>query len=460
MLPPGPRLPAALQLANWIVRPLPFLDRCRARFGDVFTLDVLGFGRWVVLASPQAIREVFTGDPHVLHAGEANWILGPVVGAHSVLLLDGAPHARQRRLLLPPFHGERMHAYASVMREETEREVDAWPFGEPFRLHPRLQSITLNVILRAVFGIQDEATHARVHDDIVRLLDTFETPITFFPFLHRDLGPLTPWRTFRARLDAVDREIYAEIARARAGPPEALERRTDVAALLLRARDEEGRPMTDVELRDELMTLLAAGHETTATSLAWAFDQILAHPAALARIEAELDALTGGGERPLGPGELARLEYLDAAIKESLRRRPIFPIVVRRLATEATVAGHALRAGTIVAPCIHLAQRRPDIYPDPDAFRPERFLGVKPDPFAWLPFGGGDRRCIGMAFALYEMKVVIATVLGRARLELAGSPSRVGRRGISIAPAGGVRVVLERRLARPGAPASTAALAR
>jgi len=442
-LPPGTSLPAPLQLAAWVGSPLRFLEHCVRSFGRVFTLRIAGMGDLVLVATPDAIREVFTGDPDVLHAGQANQLLGPFVGSASLLLLDGAQHRRERKLLMPPFHGERMQAYTEAMREATEASIAAWPMRAAFPIHKRMQDITLAVIVRTVFGIHDAREASAIAAMLAELLDAATaSPLRLLPvLLGIDLFKWAPWaRASRLKVQ-VDDALLAEIRRRRAAPPDPAD--PSVLSMLIDARDESGAPMTDQELHDELLTLLAAGHETTATSLAWAFDLLLEHPAALGRLRAELDEVVG--RRAITAADVPRLPYLEAVVRETLRLHPVIPMVARKTQAPFTVAGYDLPVGTYVCPSIVLAHRNPAIYPEPNAFRPERFLGAKVDPYAWLPFGGGARRCLGIAFALYEMKVVLGTVAQRARLSRHGGPARVKRRGITLAPSSGRPVVLEAR---------------
>jgi cytochrome P450 len=429
-LPPGPRMPAAAQTARWIARPLPYLDECARKFGDIFSVRWVGAGTMVMVSSPELVKQVFTADADVLHAGEGNALLEPMVGKHSLLTLDEGEHLRQRRLLLPSFHGERMQAYAETMREIAEATLAEWPVDEPFALHPYMQSITLDVILKTVFGADP---HGPLRAALVRLLDLSSNPIGMIPALFGlDIFKLAPWSR-RAQLKRrIDALIYEEIARRREAPTGG----TDVLSMMLEARDEAGNAMTDVELRDELVTLLVAGHETTATSLAWTFEQLLAHPPAFERLRAELAA--------------GKDDYLDAVIKEVQRLRPILPMVGRYVAKPFTLGAWTVPPGAFIAPCIYLSQRRPESYPEPGRFLPERWLGAKADPYTWLPFGGGIRRCIGMAFALFEMKIVLQTIVPRAALRFERGGSHVVRRAITLAPSKGVRVVLERRLASVG----------
>jgi cytochrome P450 len=430
-LPPGPAIPAFLQGLRYMRDPLAFLSGFRERYGDVFTVRFPYFGEIVYVASPELVKEVFTGSPAVLHAGEANaTVLEPAVGANSVLTLDDEPHMRQRKLLLPPFHGERVRRYGELVREVTRRDMESWPVGKPFALRQHTQWITLAVILRAVFGIVDEARVERA----TRLIDEFSdrvTLITKFPNLRRDLGPFSPWRRFlRARAE-LDEFIYEEIElrRDEAGDEE----RDDVLSLLLRARDDDGNPMSDEELRDELLTVVGAGHETTATALAWAMERLLRSPRVLERLRESLAA----GED----------EYLDATVKETLRTRPVIPDVARKLTAPISIAGYQLPAGSFVLPAIAALHYREDIFPDPDEFRPERFLGGKVDNYAWIPFGGGVRRCVGAAFAEFEMRIVLREFVERAQLRAADPrPERVRIRNITLAPAKGTGVVLERAL--------------
>jgi cytochrome P450 family 135 len=410
------------------------MESCLRRYGDCFTVRLASVGTFVFLADPAAIKAVFTGDPSVLRAGEANRPLEPVLGRHSVLLLDGAEHLRQRRLMLPPFHGERLERYGELIAEIADRELDRWPIGRPFPLQPRMQAITLEAILRVVFGIAEGARLAAMRRLLQRLMAASTSPAAMLPWLRRDLGPLSPWARFRRTAAAVDAALFEEIARRRADP--ALAGREDIFSMLVQARDEDGTPMTNQELRDELVTLLTAGHETTATALAWAFERLTRHPAALDRLAAEARDETDGA-------------YAEAVVKETLRLRPPIPVVARMLAEPVEIQGRVLPAGVRIAPCIYLTHRLPQVYGDPDGFRPERFLEEPPDTYGWLPFGGGVRRCIGASFAMFEMTTVLRTVAARARLRAAtgrGEPTR--RRAIVLAPGRGGRVVVEERLPR------------
>jgi cytochrome P450 family 135 len=429
-LPPGPRGPAALNMVRLGARPLETLLGWHRRYGDLFTVRYPVFGTGVYVADPQAIKELHTGDQSDLRAGEANAPLAIVLGARSVLVLDGAEHLRQRRLLLPPFQGSAVTAFRAVIREVAEREVAQWRPGDRFVMRERMRALTFEVIARAVFGVEQRERIERLREALVAVLDAqyvFLLPAA----LQRDLGRFSPGGRIARRLRAANALLYEEIGRRRGAPD--LDERTDVLSLLLRARDEDGAPMSDVELRDELMTMLLAGHETTATALAFAFDLLLRDPTVLARLRDELAAQDGGDA------------YLDAVVTETLRLRPIIDANQRRLTRPRVVAGWELPAGTSVYPAIAVVHRRADLYPEPDAFRPERFLDGRTESYAWLPFGGGIRRCIGAALAQAEMAEVIRAVVTRTELS-ARRPTTdaVVMRGITLVPRHGVPVEVAR----------------
>jgi cytochrome P450 len=427
-----------MQTAQWVARPIELMERCSRRYGDMFTLRPLGIGKAVFVSDPDAIKQIFTASPEVMRAGESNAFLQPVVGRRSILVLDGPSHLRQRKLMLPPFHGQRMQSYGDLIADVAERELAGWPVGKPFALRPHTQAITLEVIMRAVFGVEEADRLAELGRRLTHFMDTgtgrARWVATLMPMLQRRFGTdRSPWARFVAAREAVDGLLYDEIRRRRGVTD--LAEREDILSLLVQARDEDGSPMTDEELRDELMTLLVAGHETTATALAWAFELLLKNPGALAQLESEV---AEGGE-----------EYLDAVIKETLRLRPVLPIVGRNLTEDVTLGRYDLPAGTMVAPCIYLTHRRPDVYPEPERFKPERFVGVQPDTYAWLPFGGSIRRCVGASFAMFEMKVVIPVVLRELRLRAASpEPEPMRRRAITFVPEQDALVVAERRTER------------
>jgi cytochrome P450 len=421
MLPPGPRAPRPVQTLAWLWRPWPFLAGARRRYGDAFTIRIGAEPPWVVLSDPAAVREVFTGDPTLFHAGEGNRILLPLLGPNSVLLLDEDAHLRQRKLLLPPFHGDRLKGWTATMTEIAEREIGSWERGATIAVRDRMQDVTLDIVVRVIFGVRDGEGAGELHDALKRMLERTTGPRTMA--LLAMLGPerVEGSRLLRRDLEPVDALLYAAIGRRRAAAD--LDGRDDVLSLLLQARHDDGSPMSDRELRDELLTLLVAGHETTASALGWAAERLARHPHAWDR--------------------LAEEAYADAVVKETLRLRPVLPVVVRRLTRDAEVAGLPLRAGTVVAPCIQLVHRREDVYPEPLAFRPERFLDARPGTYTWFPFGGGIRRCIGAAFAELEMRVVLQAMGRRVRLQPADPrPEPPHRRAITLVPGRGGRVVV------------------
>jgi cytochrome P450 len=393
----------------------------------MFTIRVAYEGTWVMLADPEAIKQVFTGDPRVFHAGEGNQILATVLGQNSVLVLDEKPHMSQRKLLLPPFHGARMQGYEQTMSEIAEGEIGSWPTGTPYKLRPRMQAMTLEIILRTVFGVREGEAMTELRSALREFLDLTTNPRVLLPLLLIGPDRVRGFGPFRRRVDRVDELIYREIAaRRRAGD---VEERDDVLSLLVEARHEDGSPMSDVEMRDELLTLLVAGHETTATSLSWAVERLARNPEKLERLRAEV-----------GEG---RDEYLTATIQETLRLRPVISIVLRKLTEPVEIGGYELPAGVSVAPCVYLAHRNPEVYPEPDRFRPERFLENPPGTYTWIPFGGGVRRCLGAAFAQFEMAVVLKELVGRHQIRPANPKSeRVFRRAITETPRHDARVVL------------------
>jgi cytochrome P450 len=412
-------------------QPLETLLGWYERYGVAFTVSYPVFGTGVYIAEPEAIRELFTGDQSDLHAGEANAPLSPVLGDHSVLVLDGREHMRQRKLLLPPFQGSAVRSFREVIREVAEREVAGWRPGAELVLRERMRALTFEVICRAVFGVTEPGRVERLRAALLAVVDSAGS-FAFPDFMQRDLGPWSPWGRLRRRLRAADALLYEEIRRRRSAAD--LDERDDVLSLLLRARDDDGNGMSDVELRDELMTMLAAGHETTATSLAFAFDLLLHNPAALGRLREELAAGDG--------------EYLEAVTTETLRVRPVIDAAERTLKAPRRLAGWELPVGIRVYPAIAIVHLREDLYPRAREFRPERFLGDGAESYTWLPFGGGIRRCIGAALAQAEMAEVIRVVLERVELEARrAKPDRVVMRGITMVPREGVPVRVGRQRA-------------
>ena len=429
-LPPGPSTPRALQTARWLVRPSAYMEECRRRYGDSFTLRIANEGTWVFVTDPEDVKQVFTGDPRLLHAGEANIVLLPVLGSNSVLLLDDDAHMSQRKLMLPPFHGERLKGYAGTIADVAEAEIDRWPLGEPLRAWPSMQALTLEVIMRTVFGVQDEERKARLAAALSEVLRWGGDPRRMAMLAVVGPKAVARSRLFRRVLDPADALMYEEIRNRRAAGD--LEQREDIMSLLLQAKHEDGSPMSDRELRDELVTLLTAGHETTATSLTWALERLVRHPEMLERLRDGDD------------------DYADAVVKETLRLRPTVSIVLRKLKEPMEIGGRLLPAGAIVAPCIYLMHRRADLYPDPLSFRPERFLEGQGGTYTWIPFGGGVRRCIGASFALLEMRIVLQTLARRLELSPADPrPERMNRRAIFLTPARGGEIVARARTREP-----------
>jgi cytochrome P450 family 135 len=429
-LPPGPDWNLAVSTWRWWRRPLDVLEHCRARYGETFSYRLPHEGTWVFVSDPESVKQVFTGDPRLLHAGEANIILLPFLGENSVLLLDEPEHMVQRKLMLPSFHGKRMQAYGELMAAIAAKEIESWPADRPLATRPRMQALTLEVILRTVFGLGEGERLERLRNELRSLIEMGTERrwvIAMVALGPRRIGRFPP---FRRALERVDRILFEEIEARRRAPD--LAEREDILSLLLQARHEDGTEMSERELRDELMTLLTAGHETTATALAWAIELLARHPEALDRLREEVEA---GDE-----------DYVDAVIKETLRLRPVIALVLRKLVEPMEIGGHLLPAGVSVAPSIYLLHRRPEIYPEPERFRPERFLEHPAGTYTWIPFGGGVRRCLGGAFAEYEMKVVLRELVSRRALRPVGSePERPVRRTITNVPSRGAEVIAEAR---------------
>jgi cytochrome P450 len=431
--PPGPRS-RALTAARWLSRPVELLESCRRRYGDAFTLDFPGAGKNVMLSDPSTVKEVFSRDRRGNGVPRTrDLLLEPVLGPRSILLLEGAEHLRRRKLMLPPFHGERMRAYRETIEAVTEREVGRWPPGRRFPLHRAMQAITLEVILGAVFGVTDPGRREGLRRRLLSILALGQSARTqVLGLAFRRLSSRGPYRIVEQRLALADELLLAEIGERRSDP--ALAEREDILSMLVAARFEDGEAMDDVEIRDQLMTLLLAGHETTATALAWTFDLLFRRPDAAERLAAELEA-----------GESA---YLEAVCRESLRVRPVVPAVGRRLAEPLRVGDYELAAGDFATPCIYLVHTREDLYPEPYAFRPERFLDASPETYSWIPFGGGTRRCLGAAFASFEMKTALRTILTRARLEPAtDEPEPIRRRNVTFSPGNGTPAIVTERIA-------------
>ncbi|BAT53018.1 cytochrome P450 [Nostoc sp. NIES-3756] len=442
-LPDGSSRFKWLQILKVILRPIETLEEIEQRYGDIFTSDLGVFPTQIIISNPQAIQELFTADAQLFDSGSGNFIIQPLVGTNSLILLDGDRHLQQRKLLMPSFHGERMRAYGQTIRNITEEVTSRWAIGKQFTARPYMQDISLQVILRTVFGLKEGERYQQIKQVLVEMLDSFNTPISviflFFKSLQRDLGPLTPWGRFIRRRQQLDELLYQEI-RERRQKSEA--NGEDILSLLLSARDENGQPMTDVELRDELMTMLFAGHETTAIALSWALYWIHYVPEVCEKLLQELNSIDVANADPMA---ITQLPYLNAVCSETLRITPVafftFPRVLKQ---PMKFMGYNLPKGMMIAPCVHLTHHRSDIYPEPKRFKPERFLERQFSPYEFIPFGGGNRRCLGMAFALFEMKLVLATILSQYSLELLDKvPLKPVRRGIVFAPPGGVHLMVK-----------------
>lgn len=444
--PPGPRLPTAAQALLLFRDPVGFLERCRRRYGPVFRVKFPGAPPFAFLTEASHARELYAHDGGGNKAGETRRpYLSPLVGEQSVLCLDGEAWQRQRQLLAPPLHGQRVAQWSEQIADIATREIDTWPVGQEIELRPRMQRITLEVILRLVFGIDDAGRLDRLRGLLPALLDAVDSPFVFgAPGVRERLErwplrriPGNPVRRFEAIRAETDELVYDEIARRRAEPDARLEQRTDLLSTLLLARDEQGNPMEDNELRDELLTLLTAGHETTATALAWSFERLVRHPAVLERLREEIDE---GGT-----------EYLDAVIKEVLRSRPVVFDTPRAVGNSIDIGGYTIPAGWWATAAIPLVHRTAELFPDPDSFDPERFLGEDPPVFGWIPFGGGQRRCLGSRLALLELHTVITAVLARRTLAVTDpSPEAQRVQHVTLAPARRARVVTELRACAHG----------
>lgn len=436
---PGPKTPRLIQILDWVADPLKFMEKYAKQYGDTFQVNLTG--QLVFISHPKAIEEIFKTNPKQFDSGPGNRLLTPLLGERSLALLDGIPHQRQRQLLMPPFHGERMQTYGELTCAIAEQVASKWEVGQPFSMRESTQQISLKIILKAVFGLDEGERYNKLEQLLSSALESLASPwkasMLFFQFLQIDLGAWSPWGRFLRQRQEINELLYAEIAERRQKlDPE----RSDILTMLLLARDEAGEPMSDRELRDELMTLLFAGHETTATALAWAFYWIHSQPEVYRKLSQELATL---GDNP-DPMAIIKLPYLNALCCETLRIYPVAMITFARIAkSPITIMGQQYEAGTALAPCIYLTHHREDLYPEAEKFQPERFLERQYSAYEFLPFGGSSRRCIGAAFAMFEMKLVLATILRRYSLALADKqPVKPVRRGVTLAPAGGVKMVI------------------
>jgi cytochrome P450 len=436
-LPPGPGLIATF---DFIRNPFRFLDECARRYGDWFTVRVPGVSPYVFTSAPDAVREVFLGDLDALHAGEANRPLGAFMGERSSLFLDAPEHLRQRRLLLPAFHGEQVASHADAMRIAADNAIASWPRGQPFPIHPQMRAITFETIIRTVFGFADDGTGIELRGSLKKLFALYSSglgTLLSLPAMRIDAGAWSPWGRAVRLTRQIDAILYAEFARRR---KEGVEGRADVLSMLVAACHEDGQPLPDAIIRDEMYTLMLAGHETTAATMAWVVNRLVTNPNVMERARAEVVSVLDDAK--LDASHVGKLRYVEAVINETMRLDPVIPNFGRTLTRPLKIAGRDLPAGVTIAPCIYLVHRRPELWPNPEQFNPDRFLESRQSPYTFLPFGGGSRRCLGAAFATYQMKIVIAEVLSRVELKpVDGYKAHATRRGIAFAPSDGLPVI-------------------
>jgi cytochrome P450 family 135 len=439
-LPPGPHMPRALQAIGWTQRPLPWLEKCQRRYGDAFTLRIRHYGDWVILADPDDVKTVFTAG-RAVGVDTANPLLGPLLGPRSVMLLEEPEHMTRRKLMLPSFHGSAVQADAEMMAVVARQEISRWPVGEPFALWPRMQDITLDVVMRAVFGPDSESPRLQPLRERLRGLTTWmNEPRNLAMLAAFGPGWVIRSRGYREAMGAVEEAVMEEVRRRKAEPEGGS---LGVVSMLVRAEYEDGSPMSDQDLRDELVTLLSDG--PTSSTLAWTFERLLRHPDKLHKLQADLDSGNG--------------EYLDAVVKETLRLRPPVPVVVRNLLEPLRLGGCELPAGTTVAPCIHLIHRDERHYPEAHRFLPERFVGKQPGTYTWIPFGGGVRRCLAASYAEMEMKRVLRIVLETTELRaVEDDAERARKSAIAFAPDQKGLVIAEPREPEPAGPRALASV--
>ncbi|WP_036478350.1 cytochrome P450 [Myxosarcina sp. GI1] len=438
----GPKSSSLIQLGNWIFRPLNYLEECASKYGDIFELNLLGLPPFIVVSNPQGIQDILSVDAQKFDVGRTNGLASSLLGDNSLVLLDGSSHRRQRKLMMPPFHGEKVKSYAKTICQITDKVASTWSQQQSVVAHKAMQNITLETILHVVFGLSEGERYKQIKPSLIKLLDLTGSPlkasVIFLPLLQQDLGEWSLW----GKVVRCKREIYnllqAEIDQRR-NNPEAMGQ--DVLSLMMSARDEAGQGLSDIELKDQMMTLLVAGHETTATALAWALYWIHKQPEVKQKLLAELDSVDDN----IDPLAISRLPYLTAVCNETLRIYPVAFMAFLRIAKmPVEIMGYQISPETMLAPAIYLTHRREDLYPEPHLFKPERFLERQYSPYEFLPFGGGNRRCIGYALALLEMKLVLAKILTEWKLDLASKhPSVPKRRGATVAPHNGVPLTIE-----------------
>ncbi|MDJ0724896.1 MAG: cytochrome P450 [Prochloraceae cyanobacterium] len=440
-LPDGPKLHPVFQLINWIARPFEYLEECAAKYGDTFTIRFFGFQPWIMVSNPEAIKQIFSLHPDNISVGRSNKFIAILFGNNSLLVLDGDRHKQERKMLMPPFHGEKVKSYADSICQITEKVASQWQMNQSFIAREAMQEITLEVIIQTVFGLSEGKRYEEIKPLLADWLDLTATParssLMFFKFLQVDLGPWSPWGNFIRTKQKINDLLQAEIEEKRSNPAQ---QGNDILSLMLSATDENGQPMSDQQLKDELMTLLIAGHETTATALAWAFYWLAKLPEVKEKLLQEIDSL---GENPDAIA-LSRLPYLTAVCQETLRIYPVVPIAQpRTLTTPVEIMGQRFEVGTLLTPCIYLTHHREDLYPNSKEFRPERFLERQYTNYEFIPFGGGVRLCLGYALAMLEMKLAIATVLSKYELALVDKNlPKPQRRGLTLSPNNGIPLVM------------------
>jgi cytochrome P450 family 110 len=443
-LPNGPKTPVFIQIIQAMFDQFGLGEKYYKKYGNIFyTPKSLLLPAFVIFNDPKAIEKVFTADPNLFEAGnQTSFAVRVLLGDNSLVVINGSQHQRHRKLLMPPFHGERMKSYGDTMIKITKQVISQWEVGKPFCIRDYTQEISLRVILETIFGLDEGEKFDRLRLALIEFLDMFNSPVKssllFFPFLQKDLGKWSPWGKFVRQKQIIYEILNTEIDRRRNNPDTLGQ---DILSLMLSARDEDGQPMSDAEIRDELMTMLFAGHETTANSLAWAFYWLHYLPEIGERLKLELNSL----DKNADGNTINKLPYLSAVVSETLRLHPVTPFVGRQLKAPFEIMGYTFESGTSLFPAIYLTHQREDIYPEPKKFKPERFLERQFSAYEYLPFGGGNRRCLGYAFALFEMKLVLATILSQVELQLLDKrPLKTVRRGITFSPAGGVKMSLKR----------------
>ncbi len=431
------------QKFQWVAKPDKYMDSAVKQAPDIFIADIAGKDGYVFVNHPEAMRQIVTSDRDKFFAsGKDNDLLRPLLGDNSLILIEGDRHKQRRKLLLPPFHGERMQTYSRLICDLTHHIISQLEPNQPFIARQVTQEVSLQVILEAVYGLQDNERSAELKQRIAKLANIFESTLTsaflFFPWLQQDLGAWSPWGNFIRQQKAIDEAIYQELATRRTQDNS---QRQDILSLMMSAKDEAGEGLKDIELRDELMTLMLAGHETTATAIAWALYWVHRYPEIKTKLQAEIASL---GADP-DPMEIAKLPYLDAVCKETLRIYPVAMLTFPRVVQEPMeLMGYKLETGQVLMGCIYLLHHREDVYPEPLKFKPERFLEQEYDSYEFFPFGGGKRRCIGEALAKLEMKLVVATIIAQYDLELIDNKPEIPvRRGVTLAPKTGVRMMFK-----------------